>query len=1767
MTQLYKLPGSIVLVWLTFLLFLMTGAQAQVFQNGHYTENVSRPALDIYGGGNQGAERPLQIQLPTPPLGSHIRSAKAYVHADMGNDYPWGNLAFDVSITYQLQALTPQGTLMQTLCNGCQFKLSKDKPESVFYTDIASLLEKNPLIHRFQVSIASLHVLAPTLSASVRTNLEKSLRISLDYQIEYGLDVTNVTFQATNSLVTRGQKNVTFQWTDNGLVPSYQFQLLRLYNTDASKKTLTDITAEADWSKALTLETESSNKSLTLTIAEGTGYYLWRVRPIGSLFDGGITNPRNYGKWSSDFKGPLSVNAPDAFPTDAEGNQVAGFFYEEPDDQLNFIYSRTFTEGNRVSESITYANGLQQVRQTQARIPSQGNTVTAQTVYDFSGRPVVSTLPVPQKEQALPGYKKKFVVDGTDKVYTAENFDNEKKGNIQNPDPVKQSGTVFSYYNGETTADKSHIADAQGYAFTRTLYENDGSNRVKEQSGVGKTHMIGDGKDAHADGKTVKTFYEKATNSELIRLFGDEAPDAKSVIKTITVDQNNVASISYTSKEGKVIATCLVYIDQAGSSLLPLKEPASTVTLEDQLTGNYQSFTKIANSKRIHLLQSTTLTLDYTNACANNLSCEYTLTILIRKLNDEPFSSVSQTAADGHIAWMTDSTATQGYVLSREVTVACGSKVLFNDLTLPAGSYIIEKQLTPTAAFFNKAQEEKQKIGEKTTPLVELIAGWMDAIVCSKDVQTFYTKVDHLSAGLKGCFTGNGSTFTPPANLTNCQLTLRDTAYYRQLDTYFKKQGLVWDSIRYNAFFTPLHQVVLRRGFEIILHTPECTDLRVPLDFADVIDCDSVSRTLTERNKSYNDIEGEKRIAVNPFMFLDSGLRTAGQENLIRTEFSPDLEGYAYGFFWDCTPASEDLESEIQKLLTAYNANPVTIASGRQLPTTVSELRKAFQEKFSIYMGDDNLLNATYLYAGMTVKRTLGVANLTEAQNKIVFIYLNYLLPDMTGYEVPGTFNLMAYHMLTDQYTTDGFTADKPTDAKGNVRQLVYEGPEPKADECGNPLYLANGTIPAPPQDLSIGQPVVSQQYYCDDLYACWVSQLGFIKATRGNCPNDSLMAFDLGNPPYRLSDRSDQENGGNKGFHDGHFDNNIRLNWILKLFLGRKIKKISRKMRTMQVPVDTRTEEEKDDDTPEIPIDPTYHAVNEFLNCTGYKFAKITNTTDPTPLSTDVVTGTTYSVPSAEDSYALNPYASNTHWYPYQGQDRGYRPNPKWQRVFTLTKEGKPKKFNDALELFKFSYDPVYAFKYYEYANEVTDPNTKDNKYRRLELSTCYKDYHVDTCNICGLGYVHCELTKNNWSAGQRYSFYTILRAYNPFLDTLVLTPRANDYLSPGYVDMDENKDITFTSWDGSIEVDLVGLTREEMEWRWTRFFYPRYTHPSLTVANGYSSSELATGKNIVQRLIDRGYYQCANEDCSQLVSKQKLADTEYQNLKNEVFRIGDYRLPTKVELDIQNYNNQVMTACEAKRSELRDKLVQIFQDNCYQVVTCFEDSIQTLYADTDTTSLVNNKVLSRDIDILVDQLIRQCQERGQIGSFRLYEDSCKLASNFAKKDLITEIEYGVVKSSLHPTKTVNYHYRNTILPNSLYTPTWTTDQTIALTYKDPLTGAVKNIINMSNATYSSDIDTTVITYCEWNSRREVMEMEMKLQIPNRCKSRPVGSCDTYDAACDPTRPLNPYKAQQNLSVSGANPLPRSTGQTPTTLRLEVHINTQNQANRQLKQ
>lgn len=446
--------------------------------------------------------------------------------------------------------------------------------------------------------------------------------------------------------------------------PHYEFQLLKLENTlleQEDRMNEKHIKTVVDWSKALSFIIpeekliDNGNYKLKFRPSEGEGYYLWRVRPIGNYYDGGLGQNLNWGEWSDDgypldIQGHTELTVPSSFDC---------FYFTDPDINDNYIYSRTFTEDGQVYENMTYADKLLRPRQTQEYLPAEGKTIIGQTLYDHLGRSSISVMPVPV-DGYMNGYRKSHVKSATtNELYKLEDYATDNK--LYDPATVSNVGD-HSYYSNNNP--NQTIPDAQGYPFTRSIYSNDGLNRVMEQSGVGKTHMVG--RRADGRGRTTTTDIQVGVeDAELVSIFGVEAPNPANVTKKIVTDPNGTTSITYTSKSGKTLATALSepYDPDGDYPLESIHDPANSnpkinvLQLSEELNlGEFEN-DRFVNSKSLVLSQAVpNFQINYLAPgcsgggtglpqCLGNSPCSYEVTVTINKVltmgNDPDWTTLS----------------------------------------------------------------------------------------------------------------------------------------------------------------------------------------------------------------------------------------------------------------------------------------------------------------------------------------------------------------------------------------------------------------------------------------------------------------------------------------------------------------------------------------------------------------------------------------------------------------------------------------------------------------------------------------------------------------------------------------------------------------------------------------------------------------------------------------------------------------------------------------------------------------------------------------------------------------------------------------------------------------------------------------------------------------------------------------------------------------------------------------------------------------------
>ncbi len=446
----------------------------------------------------------------------------------------------------------------------------------------------------------------------------------------------------------------TFKWSLLcGEARGYQFQLLRLYNYDATKTTETSIGTKVNWDEALTLESMSPKEEISLTIAEGTGYYVWRVRPIFQTYealDGEEIDYRNYGAWSDPML-PAPINNYINIDESVDAGRPGIFYYTQFDADINWIHSQVFAEGSAennegllIKEGMVYADGLNNIKQQQSIVNGEGVVVT-QNFIDNSGRSALTTLPIPLDQDL--GYIPKLITSNVSTPaigYDAKDFD--LSSNCMNPKIMYIKGQNNQIYT-DSYAD-TRIASADGYMFTRNVFNTDGSNNIKEKTLPGEAHKLkpltGPGS---ADPHTYRNGEGDVTPDEIEVLFGTETPEATSIKKKYNVDPNGTVSISYVNTSGQTIATCL---QKGNNNLLDnLDELGIEKTVSVDITNSWNEMGGGSGIQSIFQLYvpnpSMTINLDYnfkdedilTYFCEKRCTtCDYVVEIKVRYLDADP---------------------------------------------------------------------------------------------------------------------------------------------------------------------------------------------------------------------------------------------------------------------------------------------------------------------------------------------------------------------------------------------------------------------------------------------------------------------------------------------------------------------------------------------------------------------------------------------------------------------------------------------------------------------------------------------------------------------------------------------------------------------------------------------------------------------------------------------------------------------------------------------------------------------------------------------------------------------------------------------------------------------------------------------------------------------------------------------------------------------------------------------------------------------------
>ena len=511
----------------------------------------------------------------------------------------------------------------------------------------------------------------------------------------------------TNNKTTN---SLTVNWSSIPQAETYDFEWLFI---DAGNDPSWSNSYNYDFSKATRINT--SKTSYTISLAYPQGILLFRARPRTPY----VTTTTFYGagNWSNlDNTGILLPTNNYSYGQLIAGcvpSTLDGFKYRGMDTAKNWQYSVSFAEEGKRKEVVSFFDGAMYNRQSVTLSNSNDKkAIVGQTIYDFTGRPALNLMPAPLTSTGIHYYDNRTTTDvsnhptaivgvpndydniarnSTNKPYSFKDFDKNPTALGAVPSAAAMSSTASTgaakYYSTNNTVmgiNSGYVPDSEGRPFTRTIYDNDGTNRILRQSGVGETHKI------ETNQSTRYLYSTPSGRQELDRLFGNEVGNVENYKKNIVLDPNGQGSVSYLDGKGRTIATAL--IGDAPSNLLQIDtRPATKPVLRAHLS----DFNNIINKKELTV--SKVITIQKTDNYSFHYSvpasvfsdcgtgnCKYKLTISLKNLQ----TGVKENLFD--ISLNSSTTLTTGTIISENVQSATTIDFKAN---LSFGNYLVVKEL------------------------------------------------------------------------------------------------------------------------------------------------------------------------------------------------------------------------------------------------------------------------------------------------------------------------------------------------------------------------------------------------------------------------------------------------------------------------------------------------------------------------------------------------------------------------------------------------------------------------------------------------------------------------------------------------------------------------------------------------------------------------------------------------------------------------------------------------------------------------------------------------------------------------------------------------------------------------------------------------------------------------------------------------------------------------------------------------------------------
>ena len=538
------------------------------------------------------------------------------------------------------------------------------------------------------------------------------LDLILDVDRVYDIDQTEVPSIYHRILPTtdsEGNPNtLELNWDYVHGAESYDVEWLFVNTGDYTASNFNPGGIAIDFRKAARINIKEN--TFQLSLAYPKGYLVYRVRARGldktKACDSGIKKELT-GSWSvvyPDLAGFITAN--DAY------YQLVGF-----ETNKNWTYSVAYAEGGKYVESAEFFDGTSRNRQSVSSIRAEGLKVVGESVYDYEGRPAVSIAAVPVQDQGMRLYESE---DGNSNVipfnggYDRTQFgqDGALKLNPSNQvftQPLGSTSKANQYYSADNPLTnnlyRDYTPNANGFAFTQTHFENDGTGRVKAQSGLGEAFQL-------KSDQATRIYYENPTQKELNRLFGSEVGYAKHYKKVLTKDANGQVTVAYLDMAGRTIASA--YAGNTPANLIPLdvREPAELITSnvlkngsEKNGTGNYfKTFSKSIENGALVTLDYNLAPLSYSDNCyfdaaTNSIDIKYDYYVKVYDNDNDLVWSANNTSGGAPFS--------TGYI--EDIHGASNVAWSPGSASLSPGLYSFEKSLVLNEDAFQAYQDQLEQ--------------------------------------------------------------------------------------------------------------------------------------------------------------------------------------------------------------------------------------------------------------------------------------------------------------------------------------------------------------------------------------------------------------------------------------------------------------------------------------------------------------------------------------------------------------------------------------------------------------------------------------------------------------------------------------------------------------------------------------------------------------------------------------------------------------------------------------------------------------------------------------------------------------------------------------------------------------------------------------------------------------------------------------------------------------------------------------------------